>query len=247
MHDGLTDYPIYYINLDNDTQRRDRMERWYAGYTMRRFAGIYGATLPRAVRRVITRPTISMGGGTLGCFLSHVGVWDLIAEGEAEYGLVLEDDALPLAPLPSNLAEFGLPDDWDVCFVNQRAVPNRANDQNHPRNVLSISQALKQRPEKQTGFGADGYFLTRAGARSLLHVMGQERPMQHLDIQLVASSLKRGHPQVGVGPFCEAVAVVGGKRTSTITLKSYVAVPPLVNQYDEGVSARRSQDSATAV
>ncbi|PZQ52397.1 MAG: glycosyl transferase [Rhodovulum sulfidophilum] len=95
-----------YINLDRSPDRRDFMEAQARrlGVAMERLAAVDGRAIseeeyarlcPEGRGRRLAR-------GELACFLSHVAAWRLIAEGDAPYGAVFEDDVYvsdALAPL----------------------------------------------------------------------------------------------------------------------------------------------------
>lgn len=88
---------IYLINLDRDVERMQHMaeqlQRLGLDYT--RVAAVEGRLLSddwyadfcQKIQR-----TDWPKGGQLGCFLSHFAVWEQIANQQAEYALVLEDD-----------------------------------------------------------------------------------------------------------------------------------------------------------
>lgn len=73
-----------------------------------------------AMRRTGVRqahPDLTPGG--VGCYLSHMRAWQLIAESDAPYGFVFEDDA---EIAPDTLARFtraaaGLGSDWDIILL----------------------------------------------------------------------------------------------------------------------------------
>ena len=101
MSDGLR-LPIWMINLDRATARRAKMEAQFEamGLTVTRVPAIDGkaeaarlapmADMP-GFAKLMGRPPLS---AELGCYLSHLEVWQRLVDSGAEVGLVLEDDVV---------------------------------------------------------------------------------------------------------------------------------------------------------
>jgi len=101
---------IYYINLDQSTERRDWMESQLSvlagdDIQYQRIAAIDGSKLSA---EEITTHTHSLSPNQLGCSLSHRRAWELIGTGADEYGVVMEDDIL----ISSLAREFLNNDQW---------------------------------------------------------------------------------------------------------------------------------------
>ena len=102
MTDPLSSLPVYLINLPRATGRRERMEARLAGLDLHYslFPGVDGRAeearllantdIP-AFRRNMGRD-ILIGG--LGCYHSHLGVWEAFLATGAEHALILEDDII---------------------------------------------------------------------------------------------------------------------------------------------------------
>lgn len=241
------DYPVRVINLDRDVERLDRIRGWYAeqGVTLTRFPGIVGADLDPLQRFLFVPPGEDALPGTVGCALSHIGVWLEIAEGDDDHALILEDDAKPIRALPRSAYQIA-PADFDVLFVNHRMLPATLRRQAHPSPALTLIDALQARTPQQKGIGADGYFVSKRGARKLIAAAHQDRFMGHVDRQLITygltaedcERLDESRPSLG------AIRRWFGRRVSSGVCRSYVATQPLVSVDDGGRSSRTGKPTA---
>ena len=88
---------IRFINLDRDTQRRAHMERTleYMGVAYERFTAVDANHLsPEQEAYYHASQRTHLGAGEIAALLSHISVWKLIADGDTDLGLVLEDDVI---------------------------------------------------------------------------------------------------------------------------------------------------------
>ena len=119
------DYEIAVINLDSNPGRLRDIAAAFRSTKVprRRIPGVQGSLLPMAaVHRLAPSDGPSMRG-TLGCFLSHAAAWDAMLARGLAHCLIIEDDVVPQLPLPPGLGALGLPDGFDLCFVNDRMQP----------------------------------------------------------------------------------------------------------------------------
>jgi glycosyl transferase family 25 len=117
------------INLDRDTERLAFMQAQLEkrGISFERQPGTYGADMPPSLRSYFANNEDGSGflsHGELGCYASHLDVYERIASGQVTPPtLVLEDDVL----LPPNLAALiekiiaALPSDWDMVRLSSTA------------------------------------------------------------------------------------------------------------------------------
>ncbi|MBU8539862.1 glycosyltransferase family 25 protein [Falsiroseomonas tokyonensis] len=167
---------IIVINLDSDRARFERISDSLAeqGMTPHRLPALRGTSLPKLIRGFIPGAA-NAEHGTLGCFLSHVRSWETIVENGWDGAIILEDDARiarPLEDVGKVLSEAGA----DLVFLNDRmSVLRRADANSDEMNqVISIEDSILERgPSQSTGCGGDGYWLSRAGAESLLAIVAQ--------------------------------------------------------------------------
>jgi len=93
--------PVYLINLKKSPERlaksKKRLEEQNIGFT--RVEGVLGQDLSEGEIKQHYCPALNakkyhtaLTKGQIGCYLSHRKVWQLIAEGDDDYGIILEDD-----------------------------------------------------------------------------------------------------------------------------------------------------------
>ncbi len=177
---------IAVINLDRNTDRLTELDRQFSACLPHRFRvpGVEGSRLSAAA---IGR----LGGdaamrGTLGCFLSHAAAWEaMLARGLAQC-LIVEDDVIPLFDLPAQWGMFGVPDEADICFVNDRLAPQSAEA---GFRVRTLSEAMLCFPSWRNAPGADGYRLSAAGAQKLLDWVARDGFAGDVDWRLLGYGL----------------------------------------------------------
>ena len=150
--------PKYVINLD---RRRDRWQQFQsqpglgAFKNVRRWSGVDGTTLNLDNDKrvsLFTKRNILKGErrshaelntkGGVGCYLSHVGVWQEFMNSPSEVALVLEDDVSLDAGAATRIKQWLAsspvvqnPDMWDFCMLSphrwsKRGGPVVADDPN---------------------------------------------------------------------------------------------------------------------
>lgn len=181
----------YGINLRNDNARWADLEFSCAraGLHLKRVPGVYGVDLPEYIYTQFSNNN-SVARGTFGCFLGHVGAWERIANGNDDFALVLEDDALPVVEISRSLTEYiDLPRDWDIVFVNERMSVPRGNEYiRYYSGVRSVQilDAIAMRPREQRGVGGDAYLLTKKAAKILMDRFNNDGIVGHVDFQLLS-------------------------------------------------------------
>jgi len=117
-------WPAYVINLADNTRRMERSAAQLdaAGVAWARINGVNGwglsdadladvydpARNARDAKHRLVRPEI-------GCYLSHIAAWRVIAEGDADGGFIFEDDFAADDTLAAKLTLLSAPQDmWDM-------------------------------------------------------------------------------------------------------------------------------------
>lgn len=188
---GGDEYAIALVNLDRNGERRAEMARQlHASHVpVFRVPGVEGALLPLAAVRSLTGRRAEAGSrGTLGCFLGHVAAWEAMLARGLAHCLILEDDVIPLLPLPSRLGLLGLPAGWDLCFVNDRMAPLLAGEADGFQTV-SLAHAVRTFALDHNAPGADGYLLSTSGALKLLAWVAKDGFAGDVDWRLLAYGL----------------------------------------------------------
>jgi glycosyl transferase family 25 len=171
--------PIYYINVAAQTARRRFMERQCAalGLVAARFEAV---TQPSAedVRRYCnpyTRRPLLLP--ELACSLSHWSLAKRIAEGDARFGVIFEDDALLSTELPRFLAAFEVYERrLDIVKLETSTEWLRMHpSHDHEFGGIKLTRCFS------ISAGAGGYILSRRAAAEIVrrrHLM-LSRPYDH--------------------------------------------------------------------
>lgn len=187
------EYAVAVLNLDRNTERRAEMERRFrdAPVPVFRVPGVEGGRLPLAAVGRLTGAEASTGSrGTLGCFLGHAAAWEEVLRRGLAHCLIVEDDVIPLLPLPPRLGPLGLPEGWDVCFVNDRMEPRPDGEgDGEGFRTVPLARAVRGFAPDHNAPGADGYLVSAAGARTLLDWVARDGFAGDVDWRLLAYGL----------------------------------------------------------
>jgi len=136
--------------------------------------------------------------GAFACYLSHSLCWQAIAEGDAAHAVVLEDD---VSFQSDNLEAFAgsvLEAPFDLIFINERmqrwisASPLRDEKPLVPVSQLLCSLVRSgEFASKVRAPGADGYIVSREGARKLMDMLHSRKICMGVDYALVFNSIRR--------------------------------------------------------
>lgn len=135
---GPVTWPVYVINMAGNTARMARAasELDRLGIAFTRFEAVDGRALspdelaqvydPVASKRRARRPLI---GPEIGCYLSHIAIWDRIAAGDAPGGIILEDDFAAADDLAEVLAAVARDrGDWEIAKLFSARVGQKLLD-----------------------------------------------------------------------------------------------------------------------
>lgn len=178
MSPGDSTFSVVIINLDRDADRLAYVKRQLDGLGLpfERFAAVSGTDLPPNVRPFFSPSEDGSGflsKGEIGCYGSHLSVYQRIVSGEIPApALVLEDDVL----LPANLKEIvaatlqKAPAGWDMIRLSSPAkrafVAVAKVDDSHTLARYSISP------------GSNGAILiSKSGARKFLKPVERSLPI----------------------------------------------------------------------
>ena len=233
------DYHIFCIGLDTQPRRFQRVQAQLQrmGETVHRVSGVDGRTLPEMAARALTHGASSRMKGTLGCFLSHVRVWEICVQSDKPYAFVIEDDTsfiLPPPPSTSFLNTGGR--DFDICFVNERTqnaayLPERLP----PDDALPLERILVNKVDGFRGIGTDGYFVSRQGAQKLLDMVTEDGLVGDVDWRLMLYAASDDDIDATPNKFmADTLRMHRAHRKSTGRLKALVAPPAIVKTYNGG-------------
>jgi glycosyl transferase, family 25 len=121
----------FLINLDSATQRLEAATEALnkIGYPFERISAIRGSLLSSAEKDSLYNKALNkqkyfqpLSDGEIGCYASHIRVWQLAQSRCLPYCMVLEDDLSVSAKLPSALSSIEkLQTGWDIIRLNTRA------------------------------------------------------------------------------------------------------------------------------
>jgi glycosyl transferase family 25 len=177
---SLPDYAAYCINLDEHDQKwkRCQIEGASANLGFTRIPGTRGSYLPDSILTNLGEGVSDKFKGTLGCFLSHLHAWELFLKSNKDFALVVEDDFRPMVRFPSTIASFGLPDSFDICWMNERM------DLSKPGSPVfkDIQHAVRKRASSNwRACGAEGYIISRSGAVKLTQYVQEDGLLGDVD------------------------------------------------------------------
>lgn len=242
---GPRDYEIYYINMDKDIHRAQRMERQLKSWNVpfERIAAVKGGLLPGSVSAVLTRGESTNMKGTLGCFLSHVSAWEKLIERGLDYAMILEDDAKLLLPPPPSLAAV-CKENFDVLFVNHRMAFASDEQSGPPIQIKSVKEAVKFKPPTWRAAGTDGYFISRTGAERLIDWLREDGFWGDIDWRLIFYALgKEWRTCLPAEGFAQTAVSHHARRCEEReAMRAFVLTPALIGHH-RGGSARHSMNS----
>ncbi len=164
--------PIYLINLARDVERREWMQSQLAKLGLQAIwiEAVLGKALSAPGRDALfdaianaSRYHLPLTAGEIGCYASHLKVWQALIDSAAPMALVLEDDMLVHESMPSVLqtAQAQLANHrWDMIkLIGRLQEAKRAS-----RSLGSFELIRYQRVPSYTG----AYLISRAGAEKLL-------------------------------------------------------------------------------
>lgn len=118
-------WPVFVINMADNTTRMDRVASELAqlGIDFTRFEGVDGRALSQEKIAQVYDPVANLRRSRhpmvkpeIGCYLSHIALWEKIAAGDAPGGFILEDDFAATDDLAEALAAIASDDaDWDIA------------------------------------------------------------------------------------------------------------------------------------
>lgn len=163
--------PIFFINLDRDTERRELLEQQFKALRLqgRRIDAIWWANLSEEEQGRWYSPLLNeqqyykpLVNGEKGCYASHIKAWQQLLESDAPAMVVLEDDVQLLTAFPeATQAIAQLEQAWDMIkLIGRPKEKIQADRQLTPTHRLIQYQRVPS--------STAGYVISRAGAQKLL-------------------------------------------------------------------------------
>jgi glycosyl transferase family 25 len=176
----ITQIKSYVINLKSNTKNLERVQKSLNAISIfpERFDAVYGKDLDPLYIDKITYPSVQYtmkNGryidsnietlGAIGCYLSHVKLWEILANSDDDMLLILEDDAIT-----NNFSVFQINQflneiiendpNWDIIFLGySKPFPSPNVDTAISNSVYKINEIT---------FQTHAYMLSKKGALKLL-------------------------------------------------------------------------------
>ena len=235
--------PIFVINLESQQERRSNILRQFKDSSLTPIlVAAYDGHDPKfpfpRFRHLAGRfwdNESEFKPGAFCCYLSHAECWRKIAAGEAEFALVLEDDVTINA---QEIANFSIENrqEVDLVFVNQRTsrylelLPAPVGDRVDLGDLIARLIVNGTFAKRIPTPGADGYVVSKSGAKKLLYMVHTRKICMGVDYALLLNSLDAKQIEAlrkidsADLPFSTRCFLANEKRLSTapISLNSFI-------------------------
>lgn len=193
VQESAEDLAVYAINLDENTERWDRITRLARPRALRRVGGVAGRYLADGVVKRMGAKVDPALKGTLGCFLAHYAAWEAHLRSGEPHALILEDDCLPLIDIPRSGAALMLPTDYDICFLtNGLGSRGHDTDSGDPLPVhRPLAPVVASLAHGLVAPGGYGYVLSRRGAEQLVTRVDEDGFFGDVDWRMISYCLPR--------------------------------------------------------
>lgn len=198
-----TPVPVWVVNLDKSTDRWHNCEEEFAKQDV--IAERFPATLGKALTEDELQEKVTFGGryfctpGMLGCFMSHLRIWERVVKEGHEAAVALEDDVVLFSKFNERLATIlkELPSDWDVCLLGAVGNIQTEYEPFYMKLYGMLAGGGRASPGKTRGVsenlyvpykpaGTHAYMVSQRGAKKLL----EHFPKARYHVDLTAWSLK---------------------------------------------------------
>jgi GR25 family glycosyltransferase involved in LPS biosynthesis len=253
---GRQDYPVYVINRSRDVDRLKKFStscsKW--GVEFHRVEGVDIDNQPallQCYRERISNTCYNSPHfvkGIYGCFLGHREAWRKILSSPGDWGMVCEDDARFLGPIPKTISQYNLPKGAEFVFCNQRMgeglfekiKKNRDYKFGSVFEFFSTGEALKLLCEQKWSVGAPGgdcYLLSKVGAGKLLDIFEKTKMAFDVDWFMLFQGIQENEFHEFLRD--DRSGRFDGYARHSTQLLSYVIAPSIVEQAEGESKVRR--------
>lgn len=222
--DGDGTLHVYLLNLDKSTDRLANVKPLIEGlgYPYTRISAVYGKELPQEYRESVTNSSKykilmhnEIGVGTIGCYLSHIKIWQEFLKSNHSYALIFEDDVEFEPKKLRNLTGILLSSsqEWDLVNID-------VNRHGFSKPVKQLSQLFRLVKFRARVGNTSCYLINRKAALELLRrSLPISMPVDHYMMRSWEFGLKmRGvTPQIVHQSFGDSEIKSQEKRRSKIS------------------------------
>jgi glycosyl transferase, family 25 len=168
--------PVFVISLQRAAERRELISRHLQelGVEHRIVDAVDGKAMPEADRARLLAPGQSYHAGVVGCYLSHLAVYQAVVDEDIEVALVLEDDAR-LSRHTASLLKAGCRNvDFDYCFLDSDDHNDRGPVFYDRGSAVELAPGIRAYQLNEGPQTLHAYLISREGARKRL---GQALPI----------------------------------------------------------------------
>jgi GR25 family glycosyltransferase involved in LPS biosynthesis len=177
-HSMLADmlaFDVYLINMDSAKDRLDHFKKMYSatdmgdkGFIRRRatdgkILDVASYVTPKALNEILQGEEhgyrtkhYELTRGGVGCYLSHMEVWQYIRGTDKPAALVLEDDVVLRDDFYSRLKQTRLPDGWDIVLLG------------YVCNICVLDKTAPGMRRVKKFFGMHSYLISRTAVEKIL-------------------------------------------------------------------------------
>ena len=170
--DPADQWPVYVINMADNSARMAKVTAAMsdASVPFQRFEAVDGRALSEIQKRLVydaaankTQFRKPLLPGELGCYLSHIGLWQKVQNGSSGGAIILEDDFLPDPDFASVIAALSTDKTgWDMVKLYARRADSKVV---HTQNLCPGFQLVIPYQIPNTTLG---YAISKQGAQRLL-------------------------------------------------------------------------------
>lgn len=189
--------PVWVVNLDKSTERWQRCREEFDSQGVK--AERFPATLGRAMSEEELKEKCTWGAryfctpGMIGCFMSHLRIWEKVVKEGHPAVVVLEDDVVLYPKFNDRLQTLlsELPADWDVCLLGAVGCIAPVTEAWYMKIYALITGGGRPSPGKTRGVspnvyvpyrpaGTHAYMISQKGASELRKLC--PKPRYHVDL-----------------------------------------------------------------
>lgn len=176
--------PVFVISLARAADRRAKIAAHLSGLGLehRIVDGVDGRTLPQTEQDELLAPGQRYHAGVIGCYLSHLHVYETLVKENIEVALVLEDDAR-LHPRVVPFLRGGIAaEGFDYCFLDSDDHNDRGPVYYDRDDVAQLADGIRAFRLSDGPQTLHAYLITRqAAAQRLQHALPIEKPIDLYD------------------------------------------------------------------